>query len=43
MKILLAALFVATAIASDVIELDDGNFASGSSRELMLIEFYAPW
>lgn len=27
----------------DVIVLDDSNFAEGVNKDLILVEFYAPW
>ena len=28
---------------SDVIELDASNFADGVDKDVILVEFYAPW
>lgn len=37
-------LFVGAALCSDVLELTDGNFKeSVKGKEILLIEFYAPW
>ena len=41
---LLVSLFASAVICSDVIELGDDNFASGTEeKEIMLVEFFAPW
>lgn len=41
---ILIALFASVAVCSDVIELTDSTFASGvKDKEIMLVEFFAPW
>ena len=38
------SLMASAVLCSDVIELTDENFASGTKDEdIMLVEFYAPW
>ena len=45
--VVLSAIILLSAFAwaedSDVIELDASNFDEGVDRELILVEFYAPW
>ena len=48
MKVLvfIAIVFLSAFVAaedSDVIELDASNFDEGVDREIILVEFYAPW
>ncbi|XP_068693419.1 protein disulfide-isomerase A3-like [Montipora foliosa] len=41
---LIVSLFATVALCSDVIELDDQNFKSGTDgKDIMLVEFFAPW
>ena len=43
-RTVLVALFATAAFCSDVIELGDDNFKSGTKNEdIMLVEFFAPW
>jgi len=40
----LLSLFVSFAVCSDVVELTDGSFSSEvDGKEIMLVEFFAPW
>ena len=40
----LLSLFVSSAVCSDVVELTDGSFKSGvDGKDIMLVEFFAPW
>ena len=40
----LILLFVGSALCSDVIELTDSNFDNTiKDKDILLIEFYAPW
>lgn len=49
MKLCLLAVVVLLSVAvrgeddSDVIELDASNFAEGVDKDIILVEFYAPW
>ena len=38
-----AAAAVLAGEASDVLELDDDNFVVGVDKDIVLVEFYAPW
>lgn len=41
---LLVSLFASAVLCSDVLELTDETFASGTEGEdIMLVEFFAPW
>lgn len=40
----LLTVFVSFAVCSDVVELTDGSFKSGvDGKDIMLVEFFAPW
>ena len=40
----LIILFIGSAFASDVLDLGDDNFkAAVADKEMMLVEFFAPW
>lgn len=48
MKVLVLSVIVLLAVFtlaedSDVIELDAANFDDGVNKEMILVEFYAPW
>ena len=44
MKAFCLLLLVALAAGSDVLELTDSDFASGiDGKDIMLVEFFAPW
>ena len=40
---LLLLVAVVTAEDSDVLELDENNFAEGVNKDIVLVEFFAPW
>ena len=40
---LLLLVAVVAADDSDVIELDESNFKEGVNKDIILVEFYAPW
>ena len=44
MKVFCLLSLVVAAFASDVIELTDSDFEAGvSGKDIMLVEFFAPW
>lgn len=44
LSFLAISFLLGVAVASDVIDLDKDNFESGlAGKELVLVEFFAPW